>query len=215
MTLRIDHVVLAVTDLDQAAATWETAGFVVTPRADHPFGTSNRLIVFESTYVELVAVTRPELVPGVGFAADVADRLAHSGAGITHLALHTPDARAEAEFREADVFDFSRPAPLLGGGETEASFSLVVLDDRDRPGLFFCQHHTPEAVWTPAHLAHPNGASQMVSVELAARRPVTLPVGDVIAGTGFDAAGDVLETDGAYTPFGIGSLDVRSRPAAS
>lgn len=215
MTMRIDHVVLAVADLDGTAATWESAGFVVTPRADHPFGTSNRLVVFDSTYVELVAVTRPILVPGTGFAADVTERLAHSGSGITHLALHTSDARGEAELREADVFDFSRPAPLVGGGETQASFSLVVLDDRERPGLFFCQHHTPEAVWTPAHVAHPNGASRITSVELAGPRPVTLPVEDAIALTRFDAAADILETDGVYPPFTIGSLELRSRRAAS
>ncbi len=215
MRMRLDHVVLAVTDLERAAATWEAAGFVVTPKADHPFGTSNRLIVFESTYVELVAVTRPDRLPGTGFAADVAERLAHSGAGITHLALHTQDAGAEAEFRDADVFDFSRPAPLVGGGETEASFSLVVLDDRERPGLFFCQHHTPNAVWTPAHLAHPNGAAHMVSVQLAAARPVTLPADDSIDATSFDATGDRLETDGIYESFAIGSLEVRCRPDAS
>ena len=113
------------------------------------------------------------------------------------------------------LFDFSRPAPLVGGGETEASFSLVVLDDRERPGLFFCQHHNPDAVWAPAHLAHRNGASRMVSVDLVARPPVTIPPDDAIAGTRFNAPGDLLETDGIYDSFAIGSLGVRSRLDAS
>ncbi|NIQ53863.1 MAG: VOC family protein, partial [Gammaproteobacteria bacterium] len=44
---RIDHLVHAVDDLDAAAAAYEDLGFLVTPRADHPFGTSNRLVILD------------------------------------------------------------------------------------------------------------------------------------------------------------------------
>ncbi len=45
MALRpIDHLVLAVRDLDAARATYGRLGFTLTPVARHPFGTANSLI---------------------------------------------------------------------------------------------------------------------------------------------------------------------------
>jgi hypothetical protein len=213
VTLTIDHVVVAVPDLDRAAAAWTSAGFVVTPRADHPFGTSNRLVVFEQSYVEIVSVTRPDLLPTTGFAADVADRLAQGDPGITHLALHTDDAATEARSRGAEVFQFSRPAPMLDGTTRQASFSLVMLDGRGRPGLFFCRHHTPEAVWAGAHFAHANGARRLMAAVLTAPAPETLA--EPIAGSRFDSVHDAIETDGDHEPFEVGTVVVRAPGAAS
>lgn len=213
MSLPIDHIVIAVPDLDRAARSWTGAGFVVTPRADHPFGTSNRLVVFDSSYVELVSVTRPALLPAAGFAADVAGRLAHSGAGITHLALRTDDAVAEAEARATAVFEFSRPAPMIDGTTMQASFSLVVLDDESRPGLFFCQHHTPDAVWADTHTAHANGARRIVAVSLAGPAPNGLDGPEAISGCRFGAGRDTIETDGGHESFAVGEVEVRPRSA--
>src|SRR5690606_5966790 len=41
----LDHVVVAVPDLDASAGALEGAGFYVTARSDRPFGTSNRLVM--------------------------------------------------------------------------------------------------------------------------------------------------------------------------
>lgn len=98
----IDHVVHAVADLDSAAEDYESMGFMLTPRSDHPFGTSNRLIVLESTYIELVAVTSPELITG-GFAAEV-KRVAELGGGLAFLVLRSHYAYAD---REALAMSFS------------------------------------------------------------------------------------------------------------
>ncbi|MGH8911831.1 MAG: VOC family protein [Acidimicrobiia bacterium] len=38
----LDHVVVAVEDLESAGAAFEDFGFQVTPRSDHPFGTDYR-----------------------------------------------------------------------------------------------------------------------------------------------------------------------------
>ena len=40
----IDHLVIAVADLDGTAQIFECIGFTLTPRAHHPWGTDNRLI---------------------------------------------------------------------------------------------------------------------------------------------------------------------------
>ena len=45
MPRRIDHLVLAVNDLDAARDTYGRLGFTLTPVARHPFGTANSLIV--------------------------------------------------------------------------------------------------------------------------------------------------------------------------
>ena len=56
--LIIDHVLIAVRDLDAVKDTFERLGFKVTPEGQHPGrGTSNRLVVFGEEYLELIAVT--------------------------------------------------------------------------------------------------------------------------------------------------------------
>lgn len=58
----IDHIVIAVRDLDHASAAFSTAGFTLTPRAKHEnrMGTSNQLAQFsERNFIELLEVDRP------------------------------------------------------------------------------------------------------------------------------------------------------------
>ena len=55
----IDHVVLAVEDLDRAAISYQILGFTLTPRAAHEdrMGTSNRLAQFRGrNFIELFEV---------------------------------------------------------------------------------------------------------------------------------------------------------------
>ena len=167
--IALDHVVHAVHDLDSTAATYSRLGFVVTPRADHPFGTSNRLVVVEDSYIEIVAVTDRDRLAG-GFAPVVADYLAEQGEGIPFLVLSTADAEAdhrrivEAGITAEKPFMFSRPAPLPDGSTTTASFTTVFLPPTPFPRSFFCAHHTPEAIWNPAALAHPNRVARILAV---------------------------------------------------
>jgi predicted lactoylglutathione lyase len=65
--------VLAVRDLARTAATYETLGFTLTPRAAHEdrTGTSNRLAQFaERNFIELLEVDRPEKLAPHDFAAE-------------------------------------------------------------------------------------------------------------------------------------------------
>ncbi|MBN9147100.1 MAG: VOC family protein [Nitrobacter sp.] len=56
MSRRIDHVVVAVHDLDAAGAFYQRLGFQVGGRNHHPWGTENRLIQFNNAFIELIAV---------------------------------------------------------------------------------------------------------------------------------------------------------------
>ncbi|MFX8809231.1 VOC family protein, partial [Acinetobacter baumannii] len=53
---RIDHLVVAVHDLDQAAGFCHRLGFQVGARNRHPWGTENRLVQFASSFIELITV---------------------------------------------------------------------------------------------------------------------------------------------------------------
>ncbi len=62
MLTGIDHIAIAVDDLDTAGRAFEAAGFRVTPGGSHPTGTHNALIPFaDGTYLELIAIEDPVL----------------------------------------------------------------------------------------------------------------------------------------------------------
>ena len=56
MTRRIDHLVVAVHDLDQAGSFYQRLGFQVGARNRHPWGTENRLVQLPSSFIELITV---------------------------------------------------------------------------------------------------------------------------------------------------------------
>ena len=159
--IRLDHLVLPVESLDPAADTLTRNGFVVTPQTEHPFGTANRLVVFQNAYLELVSVVDADRLPPAGFARRVAEHLAAGATGFSHVACAAHSVNeAGDEVRRSDLVPgaplwFSRRAPRSDGSELTASFTLLPIDDV--PEVFFCVHHTPTAVWFRPHLDHANG----------------------------------------------------------
>jgi hypothetical protein len=190
----------------------EKAGFVVTPQADHPFGTSNRLVVFVDTYLELVAITRPELLPAGGFADEVRTFL-RSGAGVSHAVVSCRDPIADQRLvaargiADGEIFDFSRPAPRVDGSVTEASFSIVGTLSTAPLGAFLCAHAVPDAVWHESHLAHPNGARCVVGLELPGPAPEVFGLFEV-GGVQFGPGEALVATDVGHDVVAIGGLMV-------
>jgi len=212
MARHVDHLVIPVPDLAATAANFVGAGFVVTPAADHPFGTSNRLVVFVDTYLELVSVTSRELVPPEGFAAEVSSFL-ETGAGVSHVVLSSDDALDDHAVMAArglavgEVFEFSRPAPRVDGSTVTASFSIARSVSTVPTGAFLCQHLVPDAVWHASHLAHPNGARRLREIMLRGPAPEVFEV-FAVDGIRFDAAQTRILTDGDHEPFAVGDLAV-------
>ncbi len=212
-TRRIDHVVHAVPDLHAAATEYEAMGFVVTPRADHPFGTSNHLIVLRDSYIELVTVTDPLRLPEKGFAREVADHLTRIDGGIPFVVLASDDPETDRTALASLVvgdLQFSRPAPLPDGSTVVAAFTCLLTDGTPDVGVFYCHHHHPESVWSPAALAHPNGASTLVSTMIPMTESSTLrlaefvgtvPIDGVVrAGATSISAGRAAVTVGTHDP---------------
>lgn len=183
----IDHVVHAVDDLDAAAGAYHQLGFVVTPRADHPFGTSNRLVVLRDSYLEIVAVTAPEKLPATGFAARVASHLMARGPGISHVVLSSRNPEADlaslGELATGELFSFSRPAPQLEGPAITAAFDCVLIHAPTDLGMFLCHHRVPQAVWNRATTDHHNRVTTLTGLDLPVE-PGSLEVLARVAGVG-------------------------------
>jgi Glyoxalase-like domain len=184
MPRRLDHLVVCVHDLEQAAQSWRTLGFNLTPTGVHPFGTSNRLAMFGNNFLELLAVTDAAAVPPAAsgrfsFAAHNRDFLA-TAEGMSMLALHSDDAHADAARFKANhigayaPFDFGRDAVLPGGRTARVEFSLAFATDPAMPGIAFftCQQrHPPELFWKPEYQRHPNGALRVIEVVMSTPEP--------------------------------------------
>jgi hypothetical protein len=183
MARGIDHLVIAVRDLDAARDTWQRLGFTVAPIARHPFGTANSVIQLGGNYIELLAVADPSAIPdprvgSFSFAAFNRDFL-KKREGLSMIALKSADARADrADFEAHDLavfapVDFERVAKGPDGVERKVAFSLAFTQEPRlrEAGFFTCQHHHPENFWRPEYQRHENGAERTSSVVLVTRDP--------------------------------------------
>jgi catechol 2,3-dioxygenase-like lactoylglutathione lyase family enzyme len=181
---RIDHLVVAVRDLDKAAEFYRRLGFQVGARNRHPWGTENRLVQFGTAFIELITVGEggeiaPHTANSFSFGAFVRDYL-ELREGLAMLVLDTPDAKADARaFAESGIgafepFFFERQARRPDGSETQVAFTLAFARNEAAPhaGFFVCQQHFPENFWNPDFQRHDNGAAGISSVTLAAPNPV-------------------------------------------
>lgn len=174
----IDHVVIAVRDLDRAQDTFVRLGFTLTPRGFHTLGSANHCIMFGNDYVELLAL--PAEHPAMRYYADFLAR----GEGLAAVALASADAdAAHAELArdgiEADSpLDFSRPV-TLPEGERDAAFRIVQLPPAQTPGCrsFVCEHRTRELVWRPEYQLHALGVTGLAALAVVAEDPATAAAG--------------------------------------
>ena len=189
----VDHIVVAVADLDRAAARYEGLGFTLTPRAAHPdsMGTSNRLAQFAGqNFIELLEVDRPDGLDDHQLSASPrrfsfgAHNRAFVGGrnGMSMLALTTSDARADlARFAAAGIetyapFDFERKATLPDGSQVRVAFTLAFATHPLLPGMvfFLSQSHFPQHFWKPQFQTHRNGAQSIAAVYIQSDAPEAL-----------------------------------------
>lgn len=165
----LDHVIIAVRDLERARMGWTRLGFTLTPRGRHlGQGTANYCLMFGRDYLELLGVVerdehaqrleaflkRREGPMAVALAPDGASEVA--AATLAALGLHPSEPRALGRQLE------------LPEGTVVPRFSLMTLSPEETPALdcFLCAHLTPELIRRPEWLTHPNGAVGVNSVHL-------------------------------------------------
>lgn len=204
----VDHAVIMAVDLAAAAETYRRLGFTVSARAVHSgLGTANHVFVFERDYAELLGVVEP------GPANQTYQAALAAGEGLAGLALRCTSAeaaRAELvglELEASETLDFTRSA-TIGDRTTTAAFRITSLGHEATPGFFTfaCEHRTPEAVWHPEAIDHPNGALGIAEVFLTDPEPAaTAQRYSTLAEVG------PLESDGAAGSVGaVGASEASS-----
>ena len=169
--LYLDHISHFVPDLEAAGRLLEALGFVVTPVSVQqvngtPIGASNRCVMLEEGYLEILTPTMD-----TPHAARMRASMArYSG---VHLAcLGTPDAPAEHRRLEAHGFspqplvDLARPVD--GGNTVRFNVARPAPESMPEGRIQYVQQMTPEHIWLPQYVSHANGVKSLRAVYVVA-----------------------------------------------
>jgi len=168
--LYLDHVSHFVADLEAAARICEALGLHVTPTSvqrtpEGPVGASNRCVMLEAGYIELLSPTHDTPT------AERMRALMRRYNGVHLLCYGTPDAAAEHarltahSFEPQPLVDLSREVP---GGT--ARFRVVRLPPQKMPEgrIQYVEHLTPGELWRPGDV----NALRLEEVYVVAQDPV-------------------------------------------
>jgi hypothetical protein len=142
--LTVDHVIVAVRDLDDAARRYdEQHGLASVAGGRHPgHGTGNRIVPLGRTYIELMAVVDRDEAASSPMGSWVQRRLVDGGEAPIALCLRTDDIEAVAQRTGRAPLAMSRTRP----DGVELEWHLVALDAAMTEGLpFFIQWHIDDA----------------------------------------------------------------------
>jgi catechol 2,3-dioxygenase-like lactoylglutathione lyase family enzyme len=203
----LDHLGIAVADLDAAAAKFRRLGFQLTPRGYHTLppptpgserprvGTGNHCAMLRRGYLELIGVTEPTYRGRLR--ADIARY-----EGLHIVAFGTTDAVAAASALRSRGVEAREPRllerPIEDGGETRlAGFEIVDFPEATLPEAHFfaIQHRTRELLWRPPLLTHPNGVASLMTLTVAVPDPADFArrLSRILCVTPADKDGLVLE----------------------
>ncbi len=162
--VEIDHVLVGVPDLDDAAATLQARfGLTSLPGGRHPgWGTANRIVPLGSAYLELVTVVDRGEAAGSAFGRWVLAMLV--GGPVCGWAVRTEDLDAVAARLTLDVASGSRQT---GSGRRLRWRTAGVDQASAEPALpFFIEWEPGTVLPGRAEVHHAAGAVSMVGVEV-------------------------------------------------
>ena len=182
MARGLDHIVHAVRDLDAAGEFYRRAGFTVSARNVHPWGTHNHVVQFPGFFIEVLTVGEPEKLKGEGLSKVFGVANQHHiarGDGFSMLALESKNIEADVEdFKQRGIgvsgaLPFSREAKLPDGKTITVGFTLAFARDELLPhtGFFAIQHRDPAMFYKKELQQHANGASGVLGAILVADNP--------------------------------------------
>lgn len=180
MRARLDHAGVIVRDLASMARRWEDMGFLLSPESRQrgrlpgrdeagPWATANRCAIFDDGYLELIGTVDP---------------LAHNPwlsflqrrEGMHILALRVDSADDTwAALQQAPSLAAAFSAPVqrervldVTGEQRTMRFRNIFSRDERCPEarLILIEHQTPDYLWQPRYLRHPNGARGLAGVFL-------------------------------------------------
>jgi hypothetical protein len=160
----IDHIVIVVNDLEQAAKDYEQLGFTVVPGGKHPVGSHNVLISLgDGSYIEIIAFYREALDHRWWNPLQKGERL-------VDFCMQTDDLKGDTEKLRAagvainDSVPWSRTRP--DGYELKWLLSLAQGSHRG-VAPFLIQDVTPREERIPRTFDHKNGATGICTVTVA------------------------------------------------
>jgi hypothetical protein len=202
----IDHLVIVVRDLDQAAKDYAQLGFTVVPGGKHPVGSHNALIGFaDGSYLEIIAFYRDAPDHRWWEPLQKSERL-------VDYCMQTDDLRGDTKkLRDAgvtinDSVPWSRTRP--DGYELKWMLSLATGPHR---GLapFLIEDVTPREERIPKHVGHSNGARGIGTLSVAVADIVQVEswYKTILEAPGRRFSDDLLQADGVYFTIGPHSLE--------
>jgi catechol 2,3-dioxygenase-like lactoylglutathione lyase family enzyme len=160
----IDHVVIVVKDLAQAATDYEQLGFTVVPGGQHPVGSHNVLIAFaDSSYLEVIAFYR-EAVDHRWWEP------LNKGERFVDFCFQTDDLRGDTKKLQAAGVAINDPVPWSrkrpDGCELKWLLSLATGSHRG-VAPFLIEDVTPRSERIPQTFHHRNGVTGIDKVTVA------------------------------------------------
>lgn len=167
MSLTLDHIVIAVDDLDVAFADYTRLGFTVIRGGEHANGiTHNVLVVFQDgSYLELIAWKRPDV--GMRWS-----EVYHSaGEGLVDHALLPTNIEADVAAAQRRGLDMASPIP---GGRLRPDGERLDWQTARSPGSdvpFLCGDITPRGLRVQEGdvRRHANGVTGVAELTIAVR----------------------------------------------
>jgi catechol 2,3-dioxygenase-like lactoylglutathione lyase family enzyme len=202
----IDHIVIVVNDLEQAAKDYEQLGFTVVRGGKHPVGSHNVLIpLADGSYVEIIAFYREALDHRWWDPLKKGERL-------VDFCMQTDDLRGDTlKLRTAgvainDPVPWSRTRP--DGYELKWLLSLAQGSHRG-VAPFLIQDVTPREERIPQTFVHKNGASgiETVTVAVGELTDVERWYGGVLGNRPTSITDDKLQATGIRYQIGPHNLD--------
>ena len=147
----LDHVPVAVNDLDAAAERYRQLGFVLKPGRPHDNGIRNQHIKFEDG-TELELITAPEAVDPI--TTEYREHLEH-GDGPAFLVLFAPETDSLENLLTA------------AGMEHQRHRRIVTFPQGDALRYIFFSRRNHSPTDRPEHFKHPNGTESLIGVWLS------------------------------------------------
>ncbi|MHB8509344.1 MAG: VOC family protein [Candidatus Dormibacteria bacterium] len=162
--LEIDHVLIAVRDLELSAARFESLhGLASVPGGRHPaWGTANRIIPLHNDYIELIGVVDPDQAINSAFGRWLAG-LTADGDHLLRCCLRPSDMDQLAE----RIGEEPSPGTRITPDGAEVHWRLLGLEAAMSANLpFFIEWDADSVHPSMANVVHPSGALGIAWVEI-------------------------------------------------
>ena len=201
MAFPLDHTGQMRADLDAGAAAWDRLGFLLSPETPQqgavpgesgmqPWATANRCALFRRGYLELIGIRAPgRFNPWSHFMAR------HEGIHIAAFRCASADEAWPGMAAQGFQPPVQRARSTPAG---EMRFRNIFSEDASWPEgrIIVIEHQTPDILWRPELLEHPNGARALRQCLFVSDRPEELSAR--LSAFGADPAGYAALSPGGF-----------------